>query len=265
MKIVVCVKQVPASNEVEMDKETNTLIRENTAAVINPYDLHALEAAVKIKNQIGAEITALSMGIPAVEELLKKAVAHGVDEGILLTDRAFAGADSLATSYTLAQGIKKIKDYDLIICGKQATDGDTAQVGPGLAEKLGIPHLTYVRNIKKINQEYILCERKIEERVEIIRVELPALITVTREINKPGFPSIAGMIRAQKSEITFWNAEDLGADKSKIGLEGSPTQVVETYIPETDTTKEMLTGTPRVQAQKLVERLENMVGSNFWS
>ncbi|MFW6271054.1 MAG: electron transfer flavoprotein subunit beta/FixA family protein, partial [Bacillota bacterium] len=238
---------------------------ESSEAVINPYDLHAVEEAVRIKNKTGGKITAISMGIPAVEKLLKKAMAYGIDESILLSDKAFAGADTLATSYTLARAIKKYDKFDLIICGKQATDGDTAQVGPELAEKLGIPQLAYIRNIKEIQEEYITGERKIENKVETFKIYLPALITVTREINQPGFPSISGIIRAENKEVIRWQAEDINADKNRIGLDGSPTRVIDTYIPEKNKNQEIIKGSAARQAQTLVDKLESIYKSQFWN
>ena len=157
MNVIVCVKQVPGTNEVKMNKETNTIIREGVEAIINPFDTYAVEEGVRIKEKTNGKATVISMGIPSVVELLKETIAVGIDEAVLLSDRAFAGADSLATSYALSMGIKHIGNYDLIICGKQAMDGDTAQVGPGLAEKLGIPHTTYVRKIEEIRDGYIRC------------------------------------------------------------------------------------------------------------
>lgn len=181
MNIIVCVKQVPGTNEVKMDKVTNTIIREGVEAIINPFDLYAVEEALKIKDKFSGMITAISMGIPKVVDTLREVLELGVDSGVLLSDRAFAGADSLATAYTLSKGICKIGKYDLIICGKQATDGDTAQVGPSLAEKLGIPHTTNVSNIQAINEDFIICNRSTDEGYEVIKIFLPAVITVVKE------------------------------------------------------------------------------------
>ncbi|HHY24474.1 MAG TPA: electron transfer flavoprotein subunit beta/FixA family protein, partial [Clostridiaceae bacterium] len=157
MNIIVCIKQVPATTEVKINKETNTIVREGVESIINPFDMYAIEEGLRLKDKFGGKVTVLSMGIPSVAEMMKEAIALGVDDAVLLSDRAFAGSDTLATSYTLSMGIKHIKDYDLIICGKQATDGDTAQVGPSLAEKLGIPHTTYVRKIEEIKDGYLTC------------------------------------------------------------------------------------------------------------
>lgn len=258
MNVIVCVKQVPATNEVKINKETNTIIREGVEAIINPFDTYAVEEGLRIKDQTGGKVTVLSMGIPSVADLLRESIALGVDEAVLLSDRAFAGADTLATSYTLAMGIRKIGQFDLIICGKQATDGDTAQVGPSLAEKLGIPHTTYVRKIEEIREGYIRCQRMTEDGYEVIEMPLPAVITVVKEIAEPRLPSIKGMMRAKKATINVWTADDIGADKDLCGLKGSPTQVIRTFVPVHDIKSEMMEGEPREQARKLADRLMSM-------
>jgi electron transfer flavoprotein beta subunit len=258
LNVIVCVKQVPGTNEVKMNKETNTIIREGVEAIINPFDTYAVEEGLRIKDKTSGKVTVLSMGIPSVAELLKETIGLGVDEAILLSDRAFAGADSLATSYALSMGIKKINDYDVIICGKQATDGDTAQVGPSLAEKLGIPHTTYVRKIEEIRPGYIRCQRLTEDGYEVIEMPLPAVITVVKEINEPRLPSIKGMMRAKKAVINVWTADDISADKNQCGLKGSPTQVVKTFVPVHDIQSEMIVGEPQEQAAKLADKLMHM-------
>ncbi|HEX2927996.1 MAG TPA: electron transfer flavoprotein subunit beta/FixA family protein [Ruminiclostridium sp.] len=258
MNIVVCIKQVPDTTEVRMNKETNTIVREGLQSIINPLDTYAIEEGIRIREQVGGEVTAVSMGIPSVEELLREAVALGVDKGILLSDKAFAGADSLATAYTLSMGIRKVGNYDLIMCGKQATDGDTAQVGPSLAEKLGIPHTTNVRKIEEIREGYIRCQRINEDGYEIIEMPLPAVITVVKEINEPRLASIKGIMRAKRAIINVWNAENINADRYLCGLSGSPTQVVETFVPEVDIKAEMIQGNCGQQAEKLVDRLLSM-------
>ena len=258
MNIIVCVKQVPGTNEVKMNKETNTIIREGVEAIINPFDTYAVEEGLRIKDKTNGKVTVMSMGIPSVVELLKETIALGVDDAILLSDRAFAGADSLATSYALSMGIKKIGEYDLIICGKQATDGDTAQVGPSLAEKLGIPHTTYVRKIEEIREGYIRCQRMTEDGYEVIEMPLPAVITVVKEINEPRLPSIKGMMRSKKAVINVWTADDINADKDHCGLKGSPTQVVKTFVPVHEVQSEMIVGEPGEQAKKLADKLMTM-------
>lgn len=258
MNIIVCIKQVPATTEVKMNTETNTIIREGVESIINPFDMYAIEEGLRIKEKKGGKVTVLSMGIPSVAELMREAISLGVDDAVLLSDRAFAGADTLATSYTLSKGIKKIGNYDLIICGKQATDGDTAQVGPSLAEKLGIPHTTYVRKIEEIEDNYIRCQRLTDDGYEVIEMPLPALITVVKEINEPRLPSLKNMMRAKKAIITVWNSDDINADKNLCGLKGSPTQVIKTFTPIHNIKSEFLEGTPEEQAKKLADKLLSM-------
>jgi len=258
LNIIVCVKQVPGTNEVKMNKETNTIIREGVEAIINPFDTYAVEEGLRIKDKTAGKVTVLSMGIPSVADMLKETIAVGVDDTVLLSDRAFAGADSLATAYALSMGIKKIGQYDLIICGKQATDGDTAQVGPSLAEKLGIPHTTYVRKIEEIREGYIRCQRMTEDGYEVIEMSLPAVITVVKEINEPRLPSIKGMMRAKKAVVNVWTADDISANKELCGLKGSPTQVVRTFVPIHDVHSEMIEGEPAEQAKKLADKLMTM-------
>jgi len=233
MNIVVCIKQVPDTTEVKIDKKTNTLIRRGVKSIINPYDMHAIEEALRIKEKFSpSNVTVISMGPPQVEESLKEAISMGVDDVILLSDRAFAGADTLATSYTLAEGIKKLGNTDLIICGKQAIDGDTAQVGPGIAEHMQIAHSTYVNEIKDISREKLTIKREIEDGFEIIELQTPAVITVTKKINEPRLPSIRGLLRAQDIDIPIWTADDLPVDHNLIGLDGSPTWVVSISTPQ---------------------------------
>ncbi len=258
MNIIVCVKQVPGTNEVKMNKETNTIIREGVEAIINPFDSYALEEGLRIKEKTDGKVTVLSMGIPAVAELLKETIALGADDTVLLSDRAFAGADTLATAYALSMGIKKIGGYDIIICGKQATDGDTAQVGPSLAEKLGVPHTTYVRKIEELREGYIRCQRMTDDGYEVIEMSLPAVITVVKEINEPRLPSIKGMMRAKKTTVNVWSAKDIGADIELCGLKGSPTQVVSTFVPVHDVQSEMIEGQPEEQAKRLADVLMSM-------
>jgi len=258
MNYIVCVKQVPATTEVKINRENNTIVREGIDSIINPFDTYAVEESIRLRERFGGNITALSMGIPSVESMLRDTVALGVDEAILLSDRAFAGSDSLATSYALSMAIKKIGLYDLIICGKQASDGDTAQVGPELAEKLGIPHTTYVRKIEDISDGYIRCQRMTDDGYETIEMKLPALITVVKEINEPRLPSLKGLMRSKKYQVKILGADDIGADKSRCGLNGSPTQVIKTYVPVHENASEILRGTSEEQVNTLVEKLSDM-------
>ncbi|HEY9062648.1 MAG TPA: electron transfer flavoprotein subunit beta/FixA family protein [Pseudobacteroides sp.] len=255
MNVIVCVKQVPATNEIKIDNETKTIIREGMEAIINPFDMYAVEEALRIKEKSDGKVTVISMGIPSVAEILKKMIALGADEAILLSDKAFAGADSLATAYTLSLGIEKIGAYDLVICGNQAIDGDTAQVGPSLAEKLGIPHTTCVRRIEEISKGRLSCQRLTEDGFDIVEMQLPALLTVVKEINEPRNPTLKGMKRAKETVIKVWNAEDLEADKDLCGLKGSATQVVNTFIPEHDYGCEIINGTLEEQVKRLADRV----------
>ena len=258
MNIIVCVKQVPATNEVKMNKETNTIIREGVEGVVNPFDSYAIEEGVRLKEKYGGKSIVISMGIPSVADTLREAIAVGIDEAALLSDRTFAGSDTLATAYALSRGIKTLGGFDLIICGKQATDGDTAQVGPSVAEKLGIPHTTYVKKIESIEDGRIKCQRMTDNGYEIITMPLPAVITVVKEINEPRLPSIKGMMRAKKAIIKTLTAKDIDADPSLCGLAGSPTSVVKTFVPEHNVDSEMITGTTEEQASALLERIKKL-------
>ncbi len=258
MNIVVCIKQVPENADVKINQETNTLIREGVPSIINPFDTYALEEALKLKDKMTGKVTAITMGPPQAETALREAVSLGIDDGILISDRAIAGSDTLATSYTLAQGLKKYGEFDLVICGKQAMDGDTAQVGPEIAEILGIPHITYVRKIEEINPEtkYFRVERMFEEGYEVVETHLPALITVVKEINVPRLPSFKGMLRAKKAEIIKWTASDLKLDEKRIGLDGSPTLVIRIFTPEARVGGEIIEGNPEEQVEKLTQKLK---------
>lgn len=252
MKIVVCIKQVPDTTDVKIDEETNTLIREGVKSIINPFDMYALEEGLRLKEEYGGSVTVISMGPPQVAESLKEAVSYGVDDVILVSDRAFAGADTLATSYTLAKTIEKIGDVDLIICGKQAIDGDTAQVGPEIAETMGITHTTYVKEIEEVKDEVIKSKRMIEGGYEVIEMDMPSLITVVKEINEPRMPSIRGILRSRKMEVPVWNVKDLDIEGDEnIGLDGSPTQVVSVDTPKFDTEAQIFEGTSQEQVTKL--------------
>lgn len=263
MHFVVCVKQVPDSSEVRVDPETNTLIREGVPSIINPYDAHAVEEAVRLKEKYGGKVTVISMGPPQAEEVIRKSIQFGADEGILLSDRKFAGSDTLATSYVLTQGIKKLAErepFDLIFCGKQAIDGDTAQVGPGIAARLKIPQLTYVLNIEEINVEEktIKLHRKLEGMREVINAKLPALLTVVQDLNELRYASLPNMIRAARYRPQVWTTENIEVEDDKIGLNGSPTAVRKIFAPPEREGGEIIPGgqeNPEKTARKLVERL----------
>jgi electron transfer flavoprotein beta subunit len=250
MRIIVCIKQVPDSSEVRFDKETHTMIREGLPSIINPFDENAIEAALQIREQHGGQVIILCMGAPHAEEQLRQAVAMGADQAILLSDRRFALADTLATAYSLSTAIKKIGGYDLLLFGKQAIDGDTAQVGPGVAEMLGLPQITYVRKIQ-ISDGKVTAERVLEDGYEIVQATLPAVLTVVKEINEPRHASLRGVLKAKKVEIPIWKPEDIDADPARIGKNGSPTDVIETFTPEPRGDSQQLSGTPEEIAQAL--------------
>jgi len=263
MKIFVCIKQVPGVSEVKIDPDTNTLVREGVKSIINPTDRNAIELALELKEKHSIEVIILSMGPPQAEEILRESIAMGADKGFLLTDRAFAGADTLATSYTLSLAIKKIlkeenpEEKYLVICGAQAIDGDTGQVPPELAEELGIPQITYVKNIE-LNDDKIKVERvfRITEIV-IIESHLPALISVFKDINKPRYPSMTGIMKAHEaSRVIKLDADQLNADKAKIGLNGSMTEVWKIFSPEVKGNHLILDGTPEEVVENLCQFLK---------
>jgi electron transfer flavoprotein beta subunit len=259
MHFVVCIKQVPDTTDVRIDPKTNTLMREGVSSIINPFDTYAIEEALRLREKLGGKVTALSMGPPQAEAALREAIAMGVDEGILLSDRAFAGSDTWATSYALAMALRKIGDADIILCGKQASDGDTAQVGPGIATHLDLPQITYVRKIEEIDEKHIVAERLLEGGYEVIEAPLPCMLTVVKEISEPRLPSLKGKMKARKAEIPVWSAEDIGAAKDKVGLEGSPTKVVRIFTPPPREGGELLEGEPEEVVPRLVERLKGII------
>ncbi|MEW6108715.1 MAG: electron transfer flavoprotein subunit beta/FixA family protein [Nitrospirota bacterium] len=254
MKIIICIKQVPDTSEVRINPETNTLIREGVPGIINPYDMHAIEAGLQIKDKAGGTVTALTMGPPQAETALREAISMGVDEGVLLTDRAFAGSDTWATAYTLAKAIEHL-GADIIICGKQAIDGDTAQVGPELAEFLDIPHIAYVRNIDDIKEDRIIVQRLMDDGFDVIESSLPVLFTVVRELNIPRMPSLKGKMAAKKAAIKKLTASDINADENDLGLKGSPTQVRNIFAPEAKKDRRILEGTAEQKVEVLVNEL----------
>jgi electron transfer flavoprotein beta subunit len=256
MNIIVLVKQVPDTSEVKINRETNTLIRDGVPSIINPFDMYAIEEALRLREKHGGKVTAVTMGPPQAAEALKEAVSLGVDEVVLLSDRAFAGADTWATSYALSQGIKKIAEYDLIIAGKQAIDGDTAQVGPETADMLGIPFVAYIKKIEQIEGKKMLAERLMDEGYDVVETSLPALITVVKEINQPRVPSLKGKIKAKSLKVTSWNAKDISADDGKCGLKGSPTKVVKIFPPVARGQREVLTGSMEDQITTVISKLK---------
>ncbi|MDD4869576.1 MAG: electron transfer flavoprotein subunit beta/FixA family protein [Kiritimatiellae bacterium] len=259
MHFIVCIKQVPDTTDVKIDPKTNTLMREGVASIVNPFDMFAVEEALRLKEKLGGTVTALSMGPPQAEAALREVIAMGIDKGILVTDRAFAGSDTWATSYTLAMAIKKIGDFSMIICGKQASDGDTAQVGPGIATHLNLPQITYVRKIEEVDDKHIVAQRLLEDGHEFVDSPLPCVLTVVKEINEPRLASLKGKMAARKAVITKWTAQDIGAEPAKTGLDGSPTKVVKIFTPTPRQGGQILTGEPEEMVRKLVEQLKDVV------
>ncbi|NLB60432.1 MAG: electron transfer flavoprotein subunit beta/FixA family protein [Lentisphaerae bacterium] len=259
MHFVVCIKQVPDTADVKINPLTKTLISEGVASIINPFDMYAIEEALRVKEKMGGRVTALTMGPPQAESALREAIAMGVDEGILLSDRAFAGSDTWATSYTLALALKKIGDYSIILCGKQAADGDTAQVGPGLAAHLDLPQITYVRKIVSVDDKQLVAERLLEDGHETIATPWPCLLTVVKEINEPRLPSLKGKLAAKKAQFVHWSAADLACDPPQLGLEGSPTQVVRIFTPPARQGGIILQGEPEQIVAQLMEKIKDAV------
>jgi electron transfer flavoprotein beta subunit len=258
MHILVLVKQVPNSTEVKLDPKTGNLIREGIESIINPDDLHAVHAAVTLKERMKGNVTALSMGPPQAIDALSEAMGMGVDGAILLTDTAFAGADTWATSYTLGKAIEKIGQFDLILCGRQAIDGDTAQIGPQVAEYLEIPHVSYVFEIEKIMKKNLVVKRRLDDGYEKTRVSYPALLTVIGEMNKPCYPHVARLLDAcrDKTPIKIWNAADIGVNTHDVGLEGSLTNVIQTFSPKTKREGVFMEGSTKDMVKGLMGKLK---------
>jgi electron transfer flavoprotein beta subunit len=258
MDIIVLIKQVPDTTEVKLDPKTGNLIREGIESIINPDDQHALEAAISLKEAFGGKVTAVSMGPPQAIDAISEALGMGVDKGILLSDRAFSGADTWATSFTLGKAIEKIGKYDLVLCGRQAIDGDTAQIGPQVAEYLGVPQVSYVYEIEETRKKSMVVKRRLEDGFERLQCNLPALFTVIGEINTPRYPDIGGLIAAceEKAPITIWNAADIGVQTSEIGLEGSLTHVIKTFSPKFKREGEILEGDGEEAVGSLIGKLK---------
>lgn len=242
MNIIVCIKQVPGSTTVKINPDTGTLLRDSVEAIVNPFDEFAIEEALRIREKKGGTVKIITMGPPQAEAALRDAIAMGADEGYLVSDRAFAGSDTWATSYTLANAIKTLGNFDLIICGKQAIDGDTAQVGPGIAEMLDLPFVAWVRKVEDITDTAIRVERLMDDGYDVVEMATPALITVVKEINTPRMASLKGKMKAKKIEIKKITLADLSVDTAKLGLNGSPTQVLRSFVPEKKSGGEKLTG-----------------------
>lgn len=261
-KICVCIKQVPATTEVKINPETNTLVREGVESQVNPFDLYALEEAVRVKERLQADgqeasVTAITMGPPQAEAALRDAIGLGADEAILLSDRAFAGADTWATSYALSQALRKLEP-NLVFCGMQAIDGDTGQVGPGIAVHLDYAQATYVAKIEELDAKKMTVRRLVEQGYEVCSVKLPAVLTVVKEINEPRTPSLRGKMNAKKAQIPVWTAADIEAPAEKLGLQGSPTQVVKVFSPPHREGGEKWEGEPAELADKLAGLLKEL-------
>lgn len=264
MNILVCVKQVPDTTEIKMDSRTNTLDRSSAATILNPYDAHAVEEAVNLKRKFGGKVTILSMGPPQAREVIKKCIEMGADDGVLLTDKAFAGSDTLATSYILGSAIQKMagkKSFDLVFCGKQAIDGDTAQVGPGIASRLGIPQLTYVEKITDLDsvKNSITLHRKLDDGYEIVESMLPCLITVEKCINELSYSPLPDMIKAARFSPRIWEVNDLDADINRMGLSGSATSVRKIFPPPKRAGGEILKGNTSEVVKTLSDKMKGEI------
>lgn len=256
MKIVVCIKQVPATSEAKIDPETKRIVREGLKAIINPFDTYAVEEAVQLRDRFGGEVIVLSMGPEKATLVLREAISVGADRGVLLSDRAFGGSDTWATSYALAKAIENIGGVDLVICGKQAIDGDTAQVGPGIAGHLDWVQAATVMSVEDVNTESIKVKRMHEDGYDICGLNFPAVITVVKGINTPRVPTLKGRLASDKMEIPIWKPAHIGAALDKLGLDGSPTRVVKTAPPPPrNTVTKKITGTPEDCAKQLVREL----------
>lgn len=255
MKIIVCIKQVPDSANVKLDPQTHTLRREGVASMVNPFDLFALEAALTLRDEHGGRVDVLSMGPPQAAEAVKEAISYGVDDGLLLNDPAFAGADTWATTAALAAGVERLGGADVIICGKQAIDGDTAQVGPGLAQRLGLPHVAFARRIVGVGDGAMVVERQMDDGYDVVEIKLPCLLTVVRQIGQVRPPSLKGKMRAKKYQTPMAGAVDLGLDPATVGLAGSFTQVVKVFAPEIGGQHRLWQGPPQETGAEVIDAL----------
>jgi electron transfer flavoprotein beta subunit len=258
MRVIVPIKQVPETNAVKMDEETGTMIRDGVEAIINPLDLYAIEAAIRLRDSQPAgscQVVAISMGPPKAITALREALAMGIDSAVLISDKAFAGSDTWATSYVLAAAIRKLGPFDLIVCGERATDGDTGQVGPGIASFLDLPVVTYVGKIESIDGETCRVHRLMEDGYEVLEMALPGLLTVIKEIATPQLPTLRGKQRARRAEIPTWGAKDLAIEEGAVGLLGSPTRVVKIFRPSLARHCEKITPTDEQAIGEAADRL----------
>lgn len=259
MNILVCIKQVPSSNKVEVDPVTGVLKRDGADSKMNPYDLYALETALRLREEKGGKIAVISMGPPQAQAVIREAFAMGADEGVLLSDRNFGGADVLATSYTIAQGIKKMGPFDLILCGKQTTDGDTAQVGSEVSEWLGIPSVSNVKKIDQVDEDSITLEMDLPDELEIAKVYFPCLLSVEKDIFQPRLPSYVKKVATKEHKIRIYTLEDMeDTNKAHYGLNGSPTQVKRIFPPETNDHHETWTGSGKELSDKLFSKIKEL-------
>jgi electron transfer flavoprotein beta subunit len=259
MNILVCIKQVPGTTKVEVDEKTGVLKRDGVDSKMNPYDLYAIETALRIKEKVGGKISAITMGPPQAGEIIKEAYMMGVDEGALVSDRKFAGADVLATSYTLSQAVRKLGDFELILCGKQTTDGDTAQVGPEMAEYLGIPHIANVLKIVELKENSVIVEMDMPNTIELAEVKYPCLLTVDKDIFQPRLPSYKRKVETKNREIKMIALKDFEDQNEKMyGLNGSPTQVERIFPPSSNNQREMWKGTSEELVDKVSKKFKEL-------
>lgn len=255
MNILVCLKQVPDTTAVKIDPKTGTLIRDGVPSIINPEDKHALEAALQIKEKSGAKVTVISMGPPQAKNALREALCMGADDAILITDRAFAGADTLATSKALAGAIKRL-EYDIVFAGRQAIDGDTAQVGPEIAEHLNIPQVTYVQGVEVKEDGMLLVNRALEDGHEMVEVKAPCLLTAIEELNHPRYMNVGLIFDTVDKEVTIWSADDIDVDKAELGLKGSPTKVKKSMTKEAKGAGELVKEGPKDSVAYVIGKLK---------
>lgn len=256
MRILVCVKQVPNTNNVKIDPVKGTLIREGVESILNPDDANALEEALRIKDENpGSTVAVMTMGPNQADIMLRECLAMGADEAILLSDRAFSGADTWATSNTIAAGIRKYGPVDIVFCGRQAIDGDTAQVGPQIAQRLGLPQVTYVQKVQ-LEGDKVIVQRRLEDGYQVIEAKLPVLLTAVKELNTPRYMNVAGIFDAFDKEVTVWTLKDLPLEAHEVGLEASPDKVLRSFAPEPKGAGTMYNGAPREMAAKLMDALK---------
>ena len=255
MKFVVAVKQVPDTAEVRIDPVRGTLIRDGVPSIMNPFDTYALEEALRWRDELGGTVTVITMGPPQAEDVLREAISMGADDAVLVSHRAFAGADTWATSHTLAAAVARMGEVDAVFFGKQAIDGDTAQTGPSVAASLDWPQITFVGKVRSLEEKTITVERYVETGTQVVQTDLPAVLTILKDANLPRVPSLRGKMKSRKAEIPIWGLEDLGLTEAETGLEGSPTKVVVTATPEARKGGEIHTGTPEELARRLADLL----------